>query len=49
MTLRIKLLGFEIAKIELDLDGGPGTTAPTTVVEKGVKKLSKRWVGWMVS
>ena len=49
MVLRVNIFGFEIARVELDLDGDDAPPAATKVVEKGVKKISKRWVGWMVS
>lgn len=46
MTLRFNVFGFEIAKIELD---SSESAEPATVVDQGVKRISRLWVKHMVS
>lgn len=51
MTLRFTLLGYEVARITLDIEphGLPSvTTAVEHAVERGVKAISKSWVKRMV-
>lgn len=51
MTLRFTVLGYELARITLDIehrDLPPVTTAVEHAVERGVKAISKSWVKRMV-
>lgn len=51
MTLRFTVLGFELARLELDLEHHelPSvTTAVEHAVERGVKAVSKSWVKRMI-
>lgn len=43
MTLRINILGFEVAKVDLDM--GEQTPAAPTVAEKAIHTTTKWWLG----
>lgn len=45
MRLSFNVFGFEIAKIELDI---PESSEPATVVDQGVKRISRLWVRHML-
>lgn len=47
MTLRFTVLGFELAKVTLDIE--PHEHELSTVVERGIKAVSKAWVKRMVA
>ncbi|QBJ01149.1 hypothetical protein PBI_ARISSANAE_64 [Mycobacterium phage Arissanae] len=42
MTLSIKILGFEVASVDLDLGEPAEKAAP--VLDRGIAKLSRWWV-----
>lgn len=46
MTLRFELLGYEVARITVDVE--PTLESPEKVVDKAVKSISKRWVKHMI-
>lgn len=43
MTLRFTLLGFEISRIELDIEREQQPTV-SSVVDEGIKLVSKHWI-----
>lgn len=58
MTLRFTVLGYEIAKVTLDIehDQAPNLAAAAqkprvfvTAVERGVKAVSKSWIKRMIT
>lgn len=46
MTLRFTILGYEVARIELQADPA---VEPVRVADKAVKSISRLWVRHMVS
>lgn len=48
MTLRFNILGYEIARIELDLDEDESKEEKVSVLDKGTKKMSSWWVRRMM-
>ena len=50
MTLRFNVLGFELARIDLDIERDePSPANPQNLVVKGVKRMSWAWVKGMIA
>lgn len=47
MTLRFTVLGYEIARVTLDIEHA-GTPSLTSVAEKGVEGMSSWWIQKML-
>ncbi len=48
MTLRFTVLGYELARVELDIvQLDQPATVVHNVVEASIKNVSRRWVSWM--
>lgn len=48
MTLRFTVLGFELAKVTLDIEHQE-TPSITNTVERGVKAVSREWIKRMIT
>lgn len=44
MTLTFKILGYEVARLDLDIEHDDPTPP---VIDQGIKKMSRWWVGRM--
>jgi hypothetical protein len=47
VTLRLNILGFEIARVELDF--GEEETPAAPIAAKGVKAMSRLWIKGMLA
>lgn len=48
VTLRFTVLGYEVAKVTLDMEHDSHVSA-TSAVERGVKAVSRAWIKRMVT